>query len=129
MGLKGAPAYFQRVMSINLLGDLLSYGVENHLDDCVVYGSTEEEFLSNLKKVMERFEKHNKTFNQKKWRFFGMSSIEYVGRAIDQHRIHFDTRQSLEEVLKFAILVRIKDLERFIEINWLGLRCCIWSPK
>jgi len=42
------------VMLFNVLG---GYGVELYLDGCVVHGSTEEEFLSNLRKVMDRFEK------------------------------------------------------------------------
>ena len=58
MGLKGAPTYFQREMSISVLGGLLGWGVELYLDDCIVYGAYEEEFKSNLRSVFERFRYH-----------------------------------------------------------------------
>ena len=87
-------------MSFNVLG---GYGVELYLDGCVVYGSTEEEFLSNLRKVMDRFEKHNIILNPKKCKFV-MSSIEYVGHIINQNGFHFG-RDKLDEVLNFAMSV------------------------
>ncbi len=49
-----------------------------YLDDVIVYGSTEEEFLENLKQVFQRFQEFNITLNPKKCRF-GVRSIEYVG--------------------------------------------------
>ena len=49
-----------------------------------------------------------------------MSSIEYVGHIIDQHGIHF-AQEKLDEVLNFAMPVRIKDLQRFIGmVNYFG---------
>jgi len=63
MGLKGAPTYFQREMSLSVLGGLLGHGVELYLDDCIVYGATEEEFKANLRLVFERFRAHNITLN------------------------------------------------------------------
>jgi len=61
MGLKGAPTYFQREMSLSVLGGLLGHGVELYIDDCIVYGATEEEFKKNLKDVFERLRKYNIT--------------------------------------------------------------------
>ncbi len=46
MGLKGAPTYFQREMSLSVLGGLLGHGVELYIDDFIVYGATEEESCS-----------------------------------------------------------------------------------
>jgi len=49
-----------------------------------------------------------------------MSSIEYVGHIIDQNGIHFG-QDKLDEVLNFAMTVRIKDLQRFIGmVNYFG---------
>ncbi len=83
-GLKGAPSYFQREFSMTVLKGLLGYGVELYLDDVIVYDSTEEEFLDNLKQVFQRFQEFNITLNPKKCRF-GVRSIEYVGHIIDEH--------------------------------------------
>ncbi len=65
-------------MSATVLGGLIGHGVELYIDDCIVYGATEEEFKNNLQEVFERFRTHNITLNQKKSKF-GLSSIEYVG--------------------------------------------------
>jgi hypothetical protein len=54
MGLKGAASYFQRVMSTHVLGGLINVLCELYLDDLIIHGSTEEEFLNNMKKVLER---------------------------------------------------------------------------
>ena len=58
-GLKGVPSYFQRELSMTVLKGLLGYGVELYLDAVIVYGSTEEEFLNNLKRVFQRFHEHH----------------------------------------------------------------------
>jgi hypothetical protein len=97
MGLKGAPTYFQREMSMSVLGGLLGHGVELYLDDCIVYGATEEEFKTNLRGVFEGFQNHGITLNPKKCKF-GLSSIEYVGHIIDQDGIRF-SREKIDKVL------------------------------
>ena len=77
---------------------------------------------------MDRFEKHNITLNPKKCKF-GMSSIEYVGHIIDQNGIHFG-QDKLDEVLNFAMPIRIKDLQRFIGmVNYFGDHIHIWRTN
>jgi hypothetical protein len=57
MGLKGAASYFQEAM-VRVIGpDLLHKGVELYLDDVIVYGTTQAEYLSNLNKLFARFER------------------------------------------------------------------------
>ncbi len=60
---------------MTVLRGLLGYGVDLYLDDVIVYGSTEEEFLENLKKVFQRFQEYNITLNPKKCKF-GVNSLE-----------------------------------------------------
>jgi hypothetical protein len=48
MGLKGAPSYFQQMMAGVVLIGLLYILCEVYLDDILVYGRDENEFLSNL---------------------------------------------------------------------------------
>ena len=57
MGLKGAPSYFQRCMLTNVLGDLLMSAVEVYLDDFIVFGLDEEEFITNLRATFKAFVK------------------------------------------------------------------------
>ncbi len=74
MGLKGAPTYFQREMAQTVLAGIIGYGAELYIDDCIVYGATEEGFLSNLEAVFQRFKEYNITLNPKKCKF-GQSAI------------------------------------------------------
>jgi len=117
MGLKGAPTYFQREMAQTVLAGIIGYGAELYIDDCIVYGKTEEEFLANLESVFEKFKAHNITLNPKKCRF-GQSAIEYLGQIIDKDGLRF-SREKLDGVLNFNTPVVIKDLQKFIGlVNW-----------
>ena len=93
-------------MSFNVLG---CYGVELYLDSCVVYGPTEEDFLSNLRKVMDRFEKtqYNTksnemqicyviyrirgTYNQSKWFSFWTRQIGWSTKLCNVSTLRFAT--------------------------------------
>jgi hypothetical protein len=52
MGVKGAPAYFQRMIATVVL-------VGSYIDDVCVIAQLENEFISRLEQVFARFEKHN----------------------------------------------------------------------
>ena len=97
MGLTGAPSYFQRVMMTTVLGDILTKAVEVYLDDFIVFGTTEDEFLTNLEAVLIRCERAGITLNPSKCSF-GMSSVEYVGHTIDKDGLHF-SREKIDSVL------------------------------
>ena len=82
MGLKGAPAYFQRVMATVVSAGLLYNILEIYLDDVIVYAQSIDELCDNLQVVFTRLRKHNITLNPEKCRF-GMTETEYVGRVIN----------------------------------------------
>jgi hypothetical protein len=79
MGLKGAPAYFQKVLATVVLIGLIQISCELYIDDVLVYGRTFDEFLANLKKVFERFSKHKLTLNPDKCSF-GLKEVEAICR-------------------------------------------------
>jgi hypothetical protein len=58
MGLKGAPSYFQQALSTVVLAGLLYAACELYLDDVIVFGSTEDDFVYRLSQVFERFKKY-----------------------------------------------------------------------
>ena len=117
MGLKGAPSYFQRIMSTIVLKGLLYICCEVYLDDIIVYGMTEEEFLENLKKVLQRFRECNLTLNPSKC-VFGVSSVEYVGHVIDSDGMTF-TRERLDSVYNFIRPETLTQLRSFLGLaNW-----------
>jgi len=77
-GLKGAPPYFQQCIARIVLKDLLYVICELYIDDIIVYGETEEEFLENLRKIFERFREYEVVVKPSKVKL-GLTKIEYVG--------------------------------------------------
>jgi len=63
MGLKGAPSYFQGILASIVLVTLLYSICELYIDDIIVYGQTEEEFLTNLETVIERLHRYKLIVN------------------------------------------------------------------
>ena len=112
MGLKGAPAYFQRIMATVVLAGLVYKICEIYLDDVIVYAQTIDELIDNLTQVFERFRKHNITLNPEKCRF-GMTETEYVGRVINSEGWKF-SEEKKAEVLNFRIPQRLGELKSFI---------------
>jgi hypothetical protein len=62
-------------MQSKILGDLLHTICEIYLDDIIIFGRTEAEFMTNLTKVLERLEKFNVTLNPAKAKI-GVTSVE-----------------------------------------------------
>jgi hypothetical protein len=112
MGLKGAGSYFQAAMA-NIIGPKLLYnGVEVYLDDVLVYGATEAEYLSNLKALMERFKLHNVSLSPSKCKF-GLRSVEYVGHTITENGITF-SEEKRRKVFDFPESTVEKHLKSFL---------------
>ena len=112
MGLKGAPAYFQKMMSGIVLHGLVFSICEIYLDDCLVFGKTKDEFIDNLRQVLLRFRKYNLTCNPDKCRF-GMSQVEYVGVQIDENGLSFSTEKK-DSVMNFPKPEIQKQLKSFL---------------
>ena len=99
MGLKGAGSYFQQQMC-NIIGsDLLYNGVEVYLDDVIVYGATEAEYLANLRALLKKFADNGVRLSPRKCRF-GLREVEYVGHVINSSGRTFSDKKKLK-VLNF----------------------------
>ena len=83
-GISSAPAIFQRAME-NLLQDIP--GVVVYIDDVLVTGSSKENHLENLDKVMDRLKTVGVTLKQAKCKFLE-PSVEYLGHIIDKDGLH-----------------------------------------
>ena len=66
MDLKGAGPYFQRSMARKVLAGLIYRICELYINDVLIDGPTEAEFLTNLRKVLQRLRDHNVVANPKK---------------------------------------------------------------
>jgi len=114
MGIMGAPSYFSSEIMSTVLHDILHKIVLSYLDDLIIWGETEDEFLTNLEIVLQRLIDFNITINPDKSRF-GMSEVEYVGHTINgiTGEIHF-TRSKLDRVRDFPIPQDHSELKMFI---------------
>ena len=75
-----APATFQRLMQ-NCLGELnLTYALI-YLDDVIVYSHTEEEHLTRLRAMFERFWESGLKLKPSKCNFF-RTEINYLGHTV-----------------------------------------------
>ena len=112
MGLSGSPGYFQRIMVTEVLYNIIMIICENYLDDIIVHGTTDDEFIANLSTVLQRLQDKGLTVNPKKCRL-GLSTIEYVGHTINQEGMSF-TREKLQKAISFAKPIRAKQLKSFL---------------
>ena len=112
MGLKGAASYFQRMMATVVLVGFIYNFLEVYLDDILIYATEEEEFLSHLQHVFQRFRDHNVTANPDKCEF-GYDQVEYVGHTLNEHGMHF-TDKKLRDVYEFPEPVFQKQMKSFV---------------
>ena len=114
MGLKGAPSYFQQLMTTVVLAGLVMIICEVYLDDIIVFGKTNTEFIDRLRQVFGRLRKHKITLNPKKC-IFGVPSVEYVGHTIDSTGLSF-SREKIDGVLMIPPPKSGKDLRSFLGV-------------
>ena len=70
-----------------------------YLDDCIVYASNEDQFLTRLKEVFQRFRERGLLLKAKKCKF-GLPQIEYVGRVISKEGLSM-SMVKIQSVLNF----------------------------
>jgi transposase InsO family protein len=111
MGIKSAPSYFQQKMTEVLQG--LIYSIcEIYIDDIIIFGRTEEEFLENLDKVLRRLKGYNLTLNPDKAKI-GLTQLEYVGRVINEHGVTM-SEEKIRKVLEFPLPITPKQMKQFL---------------
>ena len=67
--LKQALSYFQEMMAIIVLTGLICHICGMYIDDCIVNGNTDGEFVSRLRSIFERFRLHNLFLKASKCKF------------------------------------------------------------
>ena len=110
-GLKGAPSYYQQQVA-NALEGLLYHICEVYIDDIIIYGKTEQEFLANLRAVMQRLQERGITVNPAKCKF-GVTEVEYVGHVISKEGLKMSDEKKAK-VLDFPIPDTTKQLRGFL---------------
>jgi len=112
MGLEAAPAHFQQQMASTVLGPYLYEICEIYLDDVIIYGETEEEFLTNVETILKRFREFNILIDPTKCTF-GASKIQYTGHILSEDGLSFDANR-VDNVLNFPKPNTQQELKSFL---------------
>jgi hypothetical protein len=112
-GPKRAPSYFQEQMAGILVG-LIYYICEMYLDDIIVFGQTESDFITNLRVVFIRLNKHNLKLKAQKC-FFGFQELEWVGKIVSSEGLKM-SRTRIQKLLDFPQPVFFKQLKSFLGV-------------
>ena len=112
MGRKTAGSYFQQMIAHRVLSGLVYDCCEVYIDDVIIFGKTEEEFLTNLDKVFARFKEFNIFLNPDKC-VLGVNELEYVGHVLNEHGLSM-SEEKIRTVLDFPVPTKIKELRSFL---------------
>ena len=108
-GVASALAMFQKTMDTLLQG---IPGVICYIGDILVTGTSEEEHLQNLTKVLDKFKEYGVRVKQDKCKFMS-ASVEYLGHRIDPDGIHaMDSK--LEAIREAPTPHNIQELRSFL---------------
>ena len=111
MGIKCAGSYFQQQMQLILRG-LLDDCCFLYLDDIIIFGRTEAEYLTNVDKVFDRLREKKVVLSPTKCKF-GMTEVEYVGHMINEKGLTF-SKAKIDKVVDFPIPQVAKQLKSFL---------------
>ncbi len=81
MGLKGSGPFFQRSMANKVLAGYITRICEIYIDDVLIHGPTDNEYLGNTREVLRRLREKKVTANPAKTRLC-LKEVEYVGHLI-----------------------------------------------
>ena len=85
MGLKGSSPFFQRSMA---LAGYVTRICEIYNDDVLIHGSTDNEYVDNIRKVFSRLRTKKVTANPEKTSL-GLKEVEYVEHLISSKGTSF----------------------------------------
>ena len=112
-GLSNAPAVFQELMSVVLLG-LGDFAIA-YLDDILVFSPTLEDHLQHLDTIFDRLRKHDLKLKLKKCNFLE-SETNYLGFIIGKDGIKPDPKK-VEAIRSLPIPTFVREVRSFIGMS------------
>lgn len=117
MGLKGAPATFQRIIQI-ALGDLLFECSINYMDDVIVYSDTLDDHLNHLRQVLIRLQNAGVKLKMSKCLFL-QKQVEYLGFLLSYNKVT-PAPSKIDAIRNFVRPNCKRDVQRFLGLcNYL----------
>ena len=114
-GLKGAPSYFQQTIATVVLAGLLYFTCEVYIDDVNVYAKDNDEFLTRLREVFQRF-RHHRVYLKASKCFLGYSELNYLGKVISSEGLQM-SKDRVKQVVDFPTPQLSKQLKSFLGIT------------
>ena len=108
-GMVNAGSTFQRLMGLTLAGEV---GVESYVDDILVFSSTFEEHIVQLREVFRRLSKANIQLRESKCQLL-RAECEFLGHLIT-HKGRRATMSYLEKIAAFPPPRTLRELQRFL---------------
>ena len=108
MGLKDSGPFFQRSMANKVLTGYVTRICEIYIDDVLFFGTMDNEYLSNTRKVLGRLREKKVTANP-----LGLKEVEYIGHLISSTGTSFTEDKRLQ-VLDFPLPETEKALLQFV---------------
>ena len=110
-GLKNAPAFFQRMIDLILLG-LKWECCLCYLDDVIIFAKNWESHINNLKKVLKAMNNANLRLNLKKSEF-AFNTVNFLGHSISHGGVKPDQR-NIKPISEFATPKDVKGVMSFV---------------
>jgi hypothetical protein len=107
-GIKSAPGYFQEIME-QLTADLP--GVAVYLDDILVSGTSADDHLKNLRRLLQRLHDHGLRCRLEKCRF-AEPSVEYLGHCLTKTGISKGAK--VDAVRAMPAPTNVSELQSFL---------------
>ncbi|MBW0481915.1 hypothetical protein O181_021630 [Austropuccinia psidii MF-1] len=120
-GLTNAPASFQNLVN-DIFADFLDIFVVVHLNDIMVFSSSEEEHIKHVASVLQRL-RGNNLFAKASKCVFHASSVEYLGYVVSSDCLKMDPSKVMQ-ILNWPQPKNIKALQSFLGFANL-YRCLI----
>jgi len=111
MGLKGAPATFQRLMNLVLRG-LHWSSILVYLDDIIVFSKSFPEHLERLREVFERLRQAGLKLKPSKCSF-ACKRVEFLGHVVSDKGVHTDPRKT-EKIRDWPRPQNVAELRSFL---------------
>lgn len=112
-GLKNAPSTFQRVMD-NILREHIGVRCLVYMDDIIVFSTSLQEHLTNLKLIFDTLKKYNMKVQLDKSEFLH-KEVAFLGHIVTQEGVK-PNPQKVETIKKWPIPKTEKDLRAFLGI-------------
>lgn len=110
-GLKNAPATFQRMIN-EVLKDYINKICLVYMDDVIVFSTTLDEHILNLKQIFKKFQEYNLKVQLDKCEFL-KTETEFLGHIITREGIRPNSKK-IDAILKIPLPKTHKQIKSFL---------------